>query len=227
MERLDIRTHLFVLLIATLFWILFQGEMEIHCLVVLGAFYMFAAGYGKRIWNFVISYIVLVLLAYASIRIMGILYIVLNTFARAVPLMMVAAPILYANPSRMMGSFRRLHIPKKILVMFCILVRFFPVMKEEMMSIRDGIRARGIFPVWWRAARHPVMAYECFFVPLTVRCLKLSAELGASADLRGLDAPVSRSCIYNIGFTYKDILAAAGFGIGGVMIMSGVRMWLN
>lgn len=45
-----------------------------------------------------------------------------------------------------------------------------------------------IFPTWWSILKNPIMAYECFFVPLTVRCLKLSTELGASAELRGLDS---------------------------------------
>ena len=85
------------------------------------------------------------LLALATAPLLGIMYIVISTFARAVPLMMIAAPILYENPSRMMGSFQRIHIPKTILVMICILLRFFPVIQKEMVSIFNGVRARGIF----------------------------------------------------------------------------------
>ena len=96
-----------------------------------------------------------------------------------------------------------------------------------MLSIRNGIRARGIFPTWWSILKNPIMAYECFFVPLTVRCLKLSTELGASAELRGLDSSNPRSCIYNIGFTYKDILAILGFVLGCIGVMLGVRTWLS
>lgn len=155
------------------------------------------------------------------------MYVVICTFARAIPLTMVAAPILYANPSRMMYSFQRIHVPKNVLVMLCILIRFFPVIEKEMLSIRNGIRARGIFPTWWSILKNPIMAYECFFVPLTVRCLKLSTELGASAELRGLDSSNPRSCIYNIGFTYKDILAILGFVLGCIGVMLGVRTWLS
>ena len=111
--------------------------------------------------------------------------------------------------------------------MLCILIRFFPVIEKEMLSIRNGIRARGIFPTWLSILKNPIMAYECFFVPLTVRCLKLSTELGASAELRGLDSSNPRSCIYNIGFTYKDILAILGFVLGCIGVMLGVRTWLS
>lgn len=54
-----------------------------------------------------------------------------------------------------------------------------------------------------------------------------STELGASAELRGLDSSNPRSCIYNIGFTYKDILAILGFVLGCIGVMLGVRTWLS
>ena len=227
MEKLDIRTHLIVLISATLFWFVFQSNAEIHCLVVLCALYMCVAGYWEKAPGFIMTYIIMLLLAYLTAPIMGIMYVVICTFARAIPLTMVAAPILYANPSRMMYSFQRIHVPKNVLVMLCILIRFFPVIEKEMLSIRNGIRARGIFPTWWSILKNPIMAYECFFVPLTVRCLKLSTELGASAELRGLDSSNPRSCIYNIGFTYKDILAILGFVLGCIGVMLGVRTWLS
>lgn len=222
MEKLDVRTHLIALCIATLFWFVFDKNIEIHCLVALCALYMFLSGYGKQIPSLVASYIVLLLLALLTAPIMGIMYIVISTFARAIPLMMMAVPILYANPSRMMVTFQRIHVPKTVLVMICILVRFFPVMEKEMLSIRDGMRARGTFPTWWSVLKHPVMAYECFFVPLIVRCLKLSAELGASAELRGLDSSNPRSCIYKIGFSSRDVLAIIVFAAGCIAIMLGV-----
>lgn len=41
--------------------------------------------------------------------------------------------------------------------------------------------------------RNPFLVYECFMVPLIIRCIKLSDELGATAELRGLNADISRS----------------------------------
>lgn len=100
MEKLDIRTHLIVLISATLFWFVFQSNAEIHGLVVLCALYMCVAGYWEKAPGFIMTYIIMLLLAYLTAPIMGIMYVVICTFARAIPLTMVAAPILYANPSR-------------------------------------------------------------------------------------------------------------------------------
>ena len=77
-----------------------------------------------------------------------------------------------------------------------------------MALIRQGIRARGLFPHWYDYLRRPVTVYESFFVPFTVRCLKLSAELGATAELRGLDAPQKRSSIHVAPLSVYDYLTA-------------------
>lgn len=220
MCKLDVRTHLLILFIATVFWFLYKGLLPIHCLFLLNACYLCYEGHHKKVVKFAIPYIALVMLANMLAAYMAILYIVLNTFARAVPLMMVAAIIIDSNPSKLLGSYQRLHIPKSILIMVCILFRFFPVLGKEMLYIRDGIRARGLFSHWYDYLLHPVMAYECFFVPLIMRCLKLSSELGASAELRGLDTPCSRSCIYKIGFSVWDIIVPLLYtAIGGVILL--------
>lgn len=222
MNRLDARTHLFVLILATFFWVIMHGKLAIHCLLLISACYLCYAEYPCRALKFIIAYIILIMLAYLSAPYMAILYIILNTFARAIPLMMIGATIMKANPSQLMGSYQRLHIPKMLLVMVCILIRFFPVLRKEMFFIRDGIRARGLFPNWFDIINHPAMAYECFFMPLIARCLKLSSELGASAELRGLDSPCPRSCIYRIGFSVRDIFAMLLYSAGGIAIYLGV-----
>lgn len=222
MEKLDARTHLLVLVIATLFWFVLDGEVAIHGLLSLSCFYLVYLGHIKAMVQLLISYIVLVALAYISGPYMGIFYVVLLTFARAIPLMMVSVAILTTNTSRMMKSFLSIKIPKTAVIMFCILTRFFPVLQKEMLYIREGLRARGMFPHWYSMLLHPARAYECFFVPLIMRCLKLSSELGASAELRGLAAPCERSCVYGIGFHWNDAVCVLLYTLGCVLILIGV-----
>ena len=98
-------------------------------------------------------------------------------------------------------------------------MRFFPVLQKEMASIRQGIRARGLFPHWYDYLRRPVTVYESFFVPFTVRCLKLSAELGATAELRGLDAPTKRSSLYAAPLSVYDYLTAGLYAAAMLCIL--------
>lgn len=222
MEKLDARTHLLVLGIATFFWFILEGEIAIHGLLSLSFFYLFYLGHIKEMVRLLVSYLFIVTIAYISGAYMGIFYIVLLTFARAIPLMMVSVAILSTNTSRMMKSFLSIKIPKTLVIMICIFTRFFPVLQKEMLYIKEGLRARGLFPQWYSMLLHPVMAYECFFVPLIIRCLKLSAELGASAELRGLAAPCERSCVYEIGFHWNDIVCVFLYTLGCVLIKIGV-----
>ena len=117
-----------------------------------------------------------------------------------------------------MASWQSLHIPKSVTIMLCMMMRFFPVLRKEMASIREGIKAQSLFPQWYDYIRHPVIVYESFFVPFTVRCLKLSAELGATAELRGLDAPQKRSSIYAAPLSVYDYLAVGLYGTAMVLI---------
>ena len=64
----------------------------------------------------------------------------------------------------------------------------------------------------------PLRYTRVFFVPFTVRCLKLSAELGATAELRGLDAPGKRSSIYAAPLSVYDYLTVGLYGTAMVLI---------
>ena len=212
MRTLDPRTHLAVLTCAAVWWFLYEQLWQIHGLCLLGACYLWQARELRSAVRFCVFYIVMQAAANVFALHGALLYIILHTFARSIPLMMFAAAIAKCNPSRLMTGWQKIGIPKTVLIMLCMMMRFFPVLQKEMAAIKDGIKARGIFPHWYDYLCRPVTAYESFFVPLTVRCLKLSAELGATAELRGLDAPQKRSCMYDVRFSLYDALTLGTYG---------------
>lgn len=203
-DRADPRTHLVTLLVATVFWAVYSPQL-IHYLAVLCAAYLFANGMARHALGFAAVYVALTLIAGASAFVMPLLYVILNTFARTVPLMMLAAALVESNPSRVMAAVQKIGVPRTGLAMICLLVRFFPVMGEEMKKIREGQLARGILPKRRDMLAHPITAYQCFFVPLIIRCLRLSSDLGASSELRGLASQERRSCLHGIGFSVWDV----------------------
>ena len=92
------------------------------------------------------------------------------------------------SPSAIMCALARWRVPQRVLVGVCMLFRFASVLSFEARSIVRGIRLRGVFPRAIDVALHPALAYECCYTPLVMRCLRLSAELAASAELRGIEA---------------------------------------
>lgn len=206
MRELDPRTHIIILLTATVSWFLYKNANSIHCFLILGILYMWQSKQLSDAVKLGFIYLVIQLIAAFFASKMAILYIILSTFARMIPLMMFAAVIVKSNLSRILLSYEKMHIPKSILIMICILIRFFPVLRKEMITIRLGIKARGIFLNWYDYFKHPLLAYESFFVPLTIRCIKLSDELGATAELRGLAYKGKRTSLYKSEFSYFDMV---------------------
>lgn len=66
MKKFDVRTHLFALVIATIFWIVFSSNLEIHLFTVLCALYLCVAGYKKATLKFILTYLIMELLALAT-----------------------------------------------------------------------------------------------------------------------------------------------------------------
>ncbi len=222
-DRADPRTHLVILLVATVLWVVYSPAL-IPYLTALCAAYLAAHGMVWRACGFVASYGALALLAGASAFVMPLLYVILSTFARAIPLMMPAAALVASNPSRIMAALQRVGIPRSGLAAVCLLIRFFPVMATEMERVREGQLARGVLPRRRDLLLHPATAYQCFFVPLIMRCLHLSSDLGASSEMRGLASQGRRSCLHGIGFSWWDatlLLAMLVLGVAPLLLPAG------
>ena len=113
-----------------------------HCLCLLAGCYLLQVKEVQTAWRLCFFYTILQVLARICALYTALLYVILHTFARSIPLVMFAAAIVKSNPSRLMASWQSLHIPKSVTIMLCMMMRFFPVLRKEMASIRDGIKAR-------------------------------------------------------------------------------------
>ncbi|HGI1898444.1 TPA: energy-coupling factor transporter transmembrane protein EcfT [Streptococcus agalactiae] len=222
MRKLDNSTYIILLAVSTIFWFLFSKNIQIHLSVALNALLLvYIKEYNKAI-KFVITYMTMVILASLFANKIALMYIILNMLARSIPLVMVVTCIVVGNSSKLMSSLQKIKVPKQIIVMICIFIRFFPVLSKENIAIRNGMKARGVFRGWKDFMKNPLLAYECFMVPLIIRCIKLSDELGATAELRGLNANIKRTCIYEEYFGLKDICALVLYGAAIGLIYFGV-----
>lgn len=218
--QLDPRTHVVVLIVATILLILADDSWQLHALVGLSALYLICHGMLRKAFYFVLAYIAILALTEALAGHSAGFGLILYTFSRMMPVAMIGAVLVQTSPSRIMYAFERAKLPRPITVMLCILIRFFPVLLMEIFAIRDGIRARGIFPRWHSALRRPVVIYECYFVPLMVRCLKLSSELASSAELRGIESRNNRSTIHLAELRGMDAAAVALYAMLGAMTVA-------
>ncbi|MFJ6208882.1 energy-coupling factor transporter transmembrane component T family protein [Lysinibacillus sp. NPDC092081] len=222
MINLDPRTHFVTLTLASILSVLVNDQLQVHLMVVASALYLVCLKLTKQMVYLVLLYIVFLSTVSFLPDIMTSLILIFYTFARMIPMIMIGTAFVHTPPSSILCAFERTFIFKPIIVMICILIRFFPVIVLEMKIIREGILARGIFPRWYSFLRHPTILYECFFLPLIVRCLKLSSELASSAELRGIGCKRGRTSINFVGMTAVDSVV-----IGGYVLISLAIYWVG
>ncbi|MCM3342561.1 energy-coupling factor transporter transmembrane protein EcfT [Paenibacillus sp. MER TA 81-3] len=212
--RLDPRTHLLILLLMSILALIAASHAQSIAIMLLGMLYLVVLGLFKKAFQYGLLFVCFkaAVMALGGTA-FGTFVIIFYTFSTMIPLMMIASALMASSPSVMMCAFERMRLPKNLIITICILIRFFPVIMQEMVSIRNGMRARGIFQHWYSVLRQPALAYECFLMPLVVRCLKLSSELAASAVLRGIECTVTRSSAHPVGFRTVDGLAILMFFI--------------
>lgn len=211
---LDPRTHLVAIVIT--------GICSLVVTEFTGAVFMqfVAAGYlvanGKPCFAFRSCAGFVVVCALSFLPFSGLYGVMFVSILHMMPPCTVGCALVTSSPSAIMCALDRWHVPQKVLIGICMVFRFASLLGFELRSICSGIRMRGVFPCALDVFRHPALAYECLYTPLTMRCLRLSSELAASAELRGIDISAGRTTVHHVGFTFRDVLA--------VLVLFGLSM---
>ena len=199
---LDPRTHLAAFLAVGVAAMLVTGLLETALLQAIAAAYLAANGRPKLAVKACVSFAAVCGLSFLPLSgLYGVLFV---SILHMVPPFTVGCALFTLSPSAIMCALDRWHVPQGVLVGICMMFRFVSILSFEGRSIVRGIRMRGIFPRAIDAARRPVLAYECVYTPLVMRSLRLSSELAASAELRGIEIGEGRTSVYHVGFSARD-----------------------
>ena len=213
---LDPRTHLLSFLVVGIVSMLIVDLLETALLQALAAAYLAANGRTRSAAKSCVGFAAICGLSFLPLPgLYGVLFV---SMLHMIPPFTTGCAFFSLSPSAIMCALDRWHLPQKLLVGICMIFRFASILPFEMRSILRGIRMRGIFPSLLGIVRHPALAYECFYTPLVMRSLRLSSELAASAELRGIDIGAGRTSVYHVGFSLRDavcavVVAAAAAGI--------------
>ncbi len=85
------------------------------------------------------------------------------------------------------ASMQTLHLPKHIIIIIAVILRFFPTLKIELKNIQNAMKLRGIGFNFKNLLTKPIRTFEFSAVPLVMRSMTLSDGLSAAAMSRGLD----------------------------------------
>ena len=204
---LDPRTHLLSFFLVGIVSMLIVNLLETVLLQAFATAYLAANGRTRSATRTCVSFTVICGLSFLPLPgLYGVLFV--SMLHMIPPRLRPAARSSRFLLRRSCAHSNRWHLPQKFLVGICMIFRFASILPFEMRSILRGIRMRGIFPSLLGIVRHPALAYECFYTPLVMRSLRLSNELAASAELRGIGIGTGRTSVYHVGFTLRDAMCA-------------------
>lgn len=199
---LDPRTHLATFLAVGVAAMLVTGLLETALLQAIAAAYLAANGRPKLAVKACVSFAAVCGLSFLPLSgLYGVLFV---SILHMVPPFTVGCALFTLSPSAIMCALDRWRVPQGVLVGICMVFRFASILSFEIRSIIRGIRMRGIFPRALDVVRHPALAYECIYTPLVMRSLRLSSELAASAELRGIEIGEGRTSVYHVGLSAWD-----------------------
>lgn len=216
---LDPRTHVAAIAAFGIAAIAVTGLVETALLQVAAALYLAANGRAPLALKSCASFAVVCGLSFLPLPgLYGVLFV---TVMHMVPPFTAGCALFTLSPSAIMCALSRWRVPRPAIIGVCMVFRFAAVLPFEARSIMRGIRMRGIFPRAVDVVLHPALAYECFYTPLVMRCLRLSSELAASSELRGIDADGMRTSVYHVGLGARDAATCAAVvaASGGICLL--------
>lgn len=114
-----------------------------------------------------------------------------------------------------LAAFRKFHIPEKLIMIFSVIFRFFPVISNDMKLMSQSIQTRGAFSRILEKIRFFPEYIEILIVPLSLRVIRIAETLSASAETRGIDLKCKRNSFVSIRSGIWDIVVL-------VMVVSAV-----
>jgi len=101
-----------------------------------------------------------------------------------------------------MSAMQKMHVPDGISISLAVIMRFFPTIKEEYLSIRDAMKMRGIM----LGGGNAVKMVEYRLIPLLFSIVNIGDELSAAAVTRGLGGKVKRTSVVELKLKAHDYM---------------------
>lgn len=126
---------------------------------------------------------------------------------RIIPFMMLAIAIKERkNLSEITTALGRCRLPKEIILSITVMLRYFPSMKTDFMTIVEAMKLKGIDTSWRGVLFHPFRMLEFIIVPMLFRSLRTSEEFSCAALVKGIENQGQRSSYFDVRIKEIDII---------------------
>lgn len=213
MLRLDIRTKIFILVIANILMFKMM-TVPVHLIVALCfSIYLGISSSFKRMSRFFGIY--LFFTAYEVFFAHTVTLQVIDSFLLLTALMFKTlyfplcagmALVSSSKVSELICFLRSIKLPKKMIIVLAVLYRFFPVLLTDYKLIKNSLRMKGIGVSRGYYLLHPIKFFEYVFVPYVIISTNIANELSVSCLCRGIDNEEKPSSYIELKFNKSDYL---------------------
>lgn len=143
-------------------------------------------------------------------------------FLKVMPMIFLAKMIFKTvKVGQLISALQKMKMPKEIIITLAATIRFFPMLKEEVGTLLEGLKLKGVTNVWLSMVVHPVSSFEKVIMPLMLRLNIVAEELSAAIITRGIEADNQRTSIYPCQISLYDKCAGVVIvGLFGVVMAS-------
>ena len=128
-------------------------------------------------------------------------------FQRVFPVTAFAALCLATTHSGELAcALQRIGFPSRLIVSFCVALRFVPTLAREFRAVGEAMKIRGLASSPLAVATHPARTVERLMVPVIGRVGIIADELGNAVVARGADTSRERSSYYDLHVQVADVL---------------------
>ena len=221
--KLDVRTKMLIMVTCSVMVIFLKDTQALGVLLVATTIY---AGMLQRFQVVAVAYGVVVMMMVSAVgcaKIIAIWVPAMGSFELdlfIVPflrvLVILNTVLVTALSSRIqaiLAALKAMRLPYFIYLPSAVMIRFIPSFINDAHQIKDSLKIKGYALSPARVVLNPILTLRLLFVPLVIRALRTSDELGIAAELKGAGY---RRCVsfYRAGhFTPLDALA------GGVSLL--------
>ena len=229
--NLDFRTLLFLDVLIMLFMLLSgKAEVTLIAFVIAGTALMV---FGLYVIRCTIVFAVLFLCYFAITHsngsifqgsLLSVIGIIAFIIQRIIPFLMLAIAIKERkNISEITTALGRCRLPKGVIISMTVMLRYFPSMKNDFLTIIEAMKLKGIDTSWRGILFHPLRMLEYVIVPMLFRSLRTSEELSCAALVKGIENQGQRSSYFDVKVKGIDVIFSSS---AFVMLLMSVKLHL-
>lgn len=200
--KFDFRSQIAILLLIMSLVAVLTSDILIYSMLGILSVYLLVQGYWRQTIRLLAISLTAILLRIVSMG-QGVTVLLPDMFLfiviRITIMLMAAQPIMSMPPGEAVAVFKKMRAPEAFALSVTFMLRFIPTVKSEFSSVYNAMRLRGLL-----SPKQPLRALEYMLVPIMIRASKVSDELAASAEARGIANPGVHTCRRNISFKIKD-----------------------